>query len=125
MAPRCRRDFLAQDSVQPTTAMENGDFSGLTNTAAGILPADVARKFGLPSTGDATIYQVYSLTNGNQFVQNPAPAAGQTYLPFPGNIIPKSWLDATALKSLKYITPAGDWYTNSGGGVSNLPNPRR
>ena len=122
--PRYRRDFLAQDSQQPTDAMRSGDFSGLTNTAAGIIPVDVARQYNLPSTGDATIYQVFSLINGNQFVQNPTPAAGQTYLPFPGNIIPKSWLDATAQKALKYITPAGPWYLNSGGGVSNLPNPR-
>ncbi len=69
--PRYRRDSLAQDSVQPTEAMRNGDYSNMINTAAGIIPVNVAQRYNLPSTGDATIYQVFSLVNNNQFVAEP------------------------------------------------------
>lgn len=122
--PRYRRDFLPQDAAQPTSSMLQGDFSSLVATSSGTLPADVAKQFGLVSNGDATIDQVYSLANGNQFVQNPAPAAGQTYVPFSGNIIPKSLLDPSALKAAAYINAGGGYYRNSGGGISNLFNPR-
>ena len=122
--PRYRRDFLPQDASQPTAAMLSGDFSGLVNTSAGLVPTAVAKQFNLAQTGDATIYQVYNLTNGNQFLQNPAPAVGTTYLPFPGNVIPKTWLNTTALKAVPYMTPAGNYYLNSAGGISNLFNPR-
>ncbi|MBZ5617831.1 MAG: TonB-dependent receptor [Acidobacteriia bacterium] len=122
--PQYRRDFLAQDSLNPTPAMIAGDFSNTVVTSSGTLPADVAKQFGLASTGDATIYDQYNLVNGNQFVQATAPAAGQTYQPFPGNIIPKSMMDATYLKSVKYIVPGANYYVGANGNVFNLYNPR-
>ncbi len=122
--PQYRRDRLDQYALVPTDAMRGGDFSGLVNTASGFLPADVAKKFGQNVTGDATIYQNYSVVNGNQFTLNPAPAAGQTFLPFPGNTIPKNLLDPTALKAMGYILPASDYFLNSNGLVSNLYSPR-
>jgi hypothetical protein len=64
------------------------------------------------------------LVNGNQLVQNPTPAAGATYVPFPNNVLPKQYMSSAAVKSLPYITQAGAWYVNSGGTLSNLFNPR-
>jgi hypothetical protein len=121
--PQYRRDKLDQYGLIPTAAMQGGDFSGLTNTASGFLPTAVATQFKQASTGDATLYQNYSLS-GNQFTLLPAPAAGQTYAPFPNNTIPKSMLDATALKALPYITAPGDYYLNSNGTISNIVTPR-
>ncbi len=122
--PNYRRDFLAQDALVPTDAQRQGDWSNTVLTSSGTLPASVASQFGQASTGDATIYNQYSVVAGNQFVSLPAPAAGKTYAPFPGNIIPQSLLDPVYLKSLKYYAPAGDFYLNGAGTVSNLYNPR-
>src|ERR1035437_7921113 len=124
MEPRYRRDNLAQDACLPTDAMRAGDFSNLLliNNNCNV-PKDVAARFGLTGT-DSTIYQVYGLVNGNQLVQNATPAAGTTYLPFPGNVLPKQYMSSAALKSLPYITQAGAWYANSAGILSNLFNPR-
>jgi len=121
--PFYRRDRLPQDTLLPTPAMRQGDFSGMVNTSSGWVPADIAKQYGLATSNDPTIYQNYSVT-GNQFKLLPTPASGTTYLPFPNNTIPTSLLDSSALKALQYIAPAGDFYLNSAGGVSNLYNPR-
>ena len=121
--PRYRRDFLPQDTLLPTDANRQGDFSNMVATSGGYIPADVARQFGLVPNGDATIYNQFGVV-GNQFTKLPAPPAGTTYVPFPNNIIPKSTLDATAQKALKYIAEPTGYYINSAGTVSNLPNPR-
>ncbi|HWB85324.1 MAG TPA: carboxypeptidase regulatory-like domain-containing protein [Bryobacteraceae bacterium] len=122
--PFYRRDFLAQDTIIPTDAMRQGDWSNTVATAQGTLPADVAQQFGIPSNGDATIYDQYSLTGNNQFTQLPAPATGTTYLPFPGNIIPKTMLDSTYLKTLPYYAEPGAYYIGANGTIENLYNPR-
>jgi hypothetical protein len=122
--PNYRRDFLAQDTLLPTAAERAGDWSNTIVTSSGTLPISVANQFGLTSTGDATIYNQYSVVNGNQFVALPAPAAGSTYQPFPGNIIPQSLLDSSYVKSLKYYAAPGNFYIGSAGTVQNLYNPR-
>ncbi len=123
--PNWRRDFLAQDALVQSPAERSGDWSNTIVTASGTLPADVASQFGLKSNGnDPTIYDQYALVNGNQFTANPTPASGQTYAPFPNNIIPPSMIDTTYQKSLKYYAPAGSYYIGSSGNVMNLPNPR-
>ena len=123
--PEYRRDYLDQYALVPTAANRMGDFSGMVNTASGFLPADVAAQFGQAITGDATIYQNYSVAN-NQFTLLPAPAANTTYVPFPNNVIPLTLLDPTAVKALQYLAPpaTGGYYLNSNGTVSNLDNPR-
>ncbi len=128
--PFYRRDHLDQFGVLPTDAMRQGDFSGVVNTSSGWLPQSVVKQFTgvAPATAlttiDSVIYNQYNVTPSGQFT--PAGlAAGQTaYLPFPGNIIPKTMLDTTAIKSLKYINPASDYYLNSNGGISNIFSPR-
>jgi hypothetical protein len=128
--PQYRRDHLDQYGLLPTDGMRQGDFSGLVNTASGWLPQSVVDQFksiapaAALTASDSVIYQNYSLANGNQFVQNPVPAAGQTYIPFPNNAIPKTMLDASALKALQFIAPAGAYYLNSNGLISNAFLPR-
>ena len=124
--PDYRRDYLDQYALVPTAANRTGDFSGMVNTASGFLPANVAAQFGQAVTGDATIYQNYSVNSANQFTLLPAPTGTATYVPFPNNIIPKSLLDPSAVKALQYLAPAGagGYYLNSNGTVSNLDNPR-
>ncbi len=127
--PQYRRDHLDQYGLLPTEGMRQGDFSGLVNTPSGWLPQSVVQRFQTTAPNavtatDSAIYQNYSVVNGNQFVLNPVPAAGTTYTPFPGNIIPKSLLDTSAQKALGYIIPASDYYLNSNGLISNAVVPR-
>lgn len=124
LEPEYRRDYLDQYALVPTAANRTGDFSGMVNTPSGFLPAAVAAQFNQKITGDATIYQNYSVSN-NQFTLLPAPTGNATYVPFPNNTIPTSLLDPAALKALQYLAPsAGGYYLNSNGTVSNLDNPR-
>ncbi len=45
-------------------------------------------------------------------------------MPFPGNKIPQSLLDTSALKTLPMIATAGPYYLNSNGLISNIFAPR-
>ena len=130
LEPFYRRDHLDQFGLLPTEGMRQGDFSDVTNTASGWLPKSVVQQFTgkVPATAltpnDSVIYNQYNVINGNQFTPNPLPAGQTSYLPFPGNIIPKSLLDATAIKSLSLINPPGDYYLNANNGISNIYSPR-
>ena len=123
--PQYRRDHLDQYGLLLTDGMRNGDFSGLVNTNSGWLPQSVVDQFktiaptAVVSTGDSSIYNNFNLVGGNQFT----PATSST--PFPGNVIPKSLLDATAIKTLPYIAQAGPYYLNSNGLISNIFAPRQ
>ncbi len=133
--PFYRRDHLDQYGLLPTDGMRAGDFSGLVNTASGWLPQSVVNQFtgvapaSALTPGDSTIYQLYNNNNGQFSAITLCTATVTTncqasYLPFPGNKIPTSMLDATALKSLKYINPAGPYYLNGNNGISNIYSPR-
>lgn len=127
--PTYRRDHLDQYGLLPTPGMRNGDFSGLVNTPSGWLPQSVVNQFqGIaPATaltpGDSAIYDTYNVV-GNQFQTATLPTGQTAFAPFPGNVIPQSMLDATALKALPYIAPAGPYYLNSNGLISNIYAPR-
>ncbi len=127
--PFYRRDHLDQYGVLPTEGMRQGDFSDVVNTASGWLPKSVVQRFtgvapaSALTVNDSVIYNQYNLV-GNQFTPAAIPTGQTTFLPFPGNLIPKTMLDATASKSLKYINPASDYYLNSNGGISNIYSPR-
>src|SRR5579872_897270 len=126
--PWYRRDHLDQYGLMPTDAMWNGDFSGMVNTNSGWLPADVQKQFAAQAPTattilDSAIYNQFNLVNGNQFTQNTL-AAGQSYAPFPGNVIPKSMLEAVAQKAKPYIAPAGPYFLDNNGNISNLLAPR-
>src|SRR5262249_24899785 len=101
--PFYRRDHLDQYGLLPTDAMRKGDFSTGVNTPSGYLPQSVVDQFrgiapSAVSTTDNVIYDQYNLV-GNQFTPITL-ASGQTYAPFPGNVIPASMLDASAQKAL-------------------------
>ena len=115
--PRYRQDHVQADSLLPTDAMRNGDFSNLARVDGGWAPADIAARFGVRVTGDSTIYQQFNLV-GSQLQQIPL-GSGQTYAPFPGNRIPQSLLDSSALKALQYLPHAGSYYINGGGQLVN------
>ena len=135
--PNYRRDRLDQYGLLPTDGMRQGDFSGLVNTASGWLPQSVVDQFQAiapnavaPATGGNAIYQQYNLV-GNQLQPITLCTATVTtncqaaYLPFPGAKIPSQFLDASAQKAMKYIAPAGAYYLNSNGLISNIYSPRR
>ncbi len=126
--PQYRRDHLDQYGLLPTPGMLKGDFSGLVNTPSGWLPQSVVNQFtgvapasALGPVTDSTIYNNYSVVNGNQFL----PSTATTPQPFPGNIIPQSMLDSTALKTIPMIATAGPYYLNSNGLISNIFAPRQ
>jgi len=117
--PRRRFDHVQQSTCVPTEAMRNGDFSNLSVSAGQCwAPTAEAQKLGIASTGDTTIYQQFALV-GNQLQALPKPATGQTYLPFPGNVIPKSTMDPVALKLLQYVPHGGPYSLDSGGNLVN------
>ncbi len=127
--PFYRRDHLDQYGVLPTDAMRNGDFSGLVNTASGWLPQSVVNQFtgvapaSALTASDSVIYDQYNMV-GNQFTAATIPTGSTTYVPFPGNVIPKSMLDATALKTLPYIAEPSTYFLNSNNTISNIFSPR-
>ncbi len=127
--PFYRRDHLDQYGLLPTDGMRQGDFSDVVNTASGWIPKSVAAQYAAIAPNavaplDSTIYQNFTLVNSNQFTPITAPTGG-TNQPFPGNVIPKSMLDASALKAESLIVPAGSYYLNSNGLISNAYLPRR
>jgi hypothetical protein len=127
--PFYRRDHLDQYGLLPTPGMRSGDFSGLTNTASGWLPNSVVQQFtgvapaSALTPGVSTIYDQYNVV-GNQFTPATAPTGTGTYVPFPGNIIPASMIDTTAVKTLPYIANANTYFLNSNNAISNIFAPR-
>ena len=128
--PQYRRDHLDQYGLMPTDGMRTGDFSGLVNTPSGWLPQAVVNQYAAsaptavgPAT-DSVIYNTFNVINGNQFTAKTL-ATGQTsFSPFPGNVIPQSMLDSTALKTIPMIASAGPYFLNSNGLISNIVAPR-
>jgi hypothetical protein len=116
--PRYRSDKVQADTCEPTAAMRNGDFSGLSASTQCWAPAAEASRLGVLSAGDTTIYNQFAPVN-NQLKALPAPATGQTYVPFPGNVIPQSMLDPVAIKLLKYVPLGGAYSLDSGGNLAN------
>jgi len=130
--PRWRQDFVTTTTLLPTAAQRAGDFRNLVKTASGLLPADVAARFNLASTGNANIYQQFILSGGrlvpivlatgNQFCQFNDPRAmiinGQPQCtaavnanPNPAlNVVPSAFIDPTAPRILEFMPPPSDNY---------------
>ena len=129
--PQYRRDHLDQYGLLPTPGMLQGQFQRPgeygQRMAAAIggepVPEHRARLPWRP-TGDSNIYDIYNVVNGNQFTTGHAAHRTTAFAPFPGNVIPQSMLDSTALKTQPYIAPAGPYYLNSNGLISNIYAPR-
>ena len=120
--PRYRTDHIQVDGLMPTDPMRQGDFSNtvrVTNGDSVPVLSSVAARFPTVATTDATIYQYFNL-NGNQLAINPAPASGQTLVPFPNNVIPKNMLDPVSLKLLQYVPKANtDFFVDPSGNLAN------
>jgi hypothetical protein len=108
----------------PTQAMRNGDFSNVVVTAGGYTTQDVVNSFAakginIPITGDATIYNEF-VASGTNLVRQPVPSGTANYPVFPGQVIPQSLLDPTAIKLLKYIPlPTADPFVQPNGNLAN------
>ncbi len=111
--PQWMSDGTPINDLLPSPAFLQGDFSNAVVVNGGVTTRDIAAKYGAAITGDATIYNQFGVT-GNQLTRLAAPASGQTYVPFPNNVIPKSLLDPTALKILQYQPKASDYFMLSG-----------
>ncbi|HXS98886.1 MAG TPA: carboxypeptidase-like regulatory domain-containing protein [Candidatus Limnocylindrales bacterium] len=133
--PWYRRDHLDQYALMPTADMWKGDFSNVVLTNSGWLPTSVVQQFAsvaptaVAQLSDSAIYQQFNLV-GNQFQQITLCTTTITtncqpsYSPFPGNKIPQQYLDSAALKAQQYMAPAGQYFLDSNGNISNLYAPR-
>jgi hypothetical protein len=97
----------------PNSQFLTGNFSNAVAVNGGVTTQALAQQYGATVTGDATIYDQFAPV-GNQLSRLPAPAAGQTYAPFPNNTIPQSMLDPVALKILGYQPKASNYFLVSG-----------
>ncbi|HEX8138068.1 MAG TPA: TonB-dependent receptor [Pyrinomonadaceae bacterium] len=121
--PRWRQDFVTATGLLPTLAERNGDFSNLVRTNSGFLPADVAARFNQVPIGPAQIFQQFDLVNGRLiprastalFTTFSDPSRATPSNPQGLNIIPRAYLDPTALRLLNDLMPApGDYFDDAG-----------
>ena len=125
LEPRWRRDTLQEDTLLPTDAMRNGDFSNLTAVNGGWAPTSVVSQFQstlpagvtLANGNSSTIYQQYNLVNGNQLQALPTPGSGKTFVPFANNTIPQNMLDPVSQKLLKYMPEPQAYYIDGNGNL--------
>jgi len=116
--PRYYSDNNPADGLLPTEAMRRGDFSNVVPIPGGYAPANVAARFGISPTGDATIYNQFEQV-GNQLRRMPAPPAGQFYQPFAGNRLPAGVLDPVSQEILKYMPLPGEYFLDTEGDLRN------
>jgi hypothetical protein len=127
--PRYLTDHLTGYGTMPTDAMRQGDFSNTVKTNSDgndlvPIPASVAAQFPGIVTYDATNYNHYGVT-GNQFTRLATPSSGQTYVPFPNNVIPQNMLDPVTQKLMQYLPkPNSPWFISPSGNLSNLVGQR-
>ena len=121
--PQRITDSTSITDLMPTAAMRSGNFANVVPVSNGYTTADVAKQFNIPTVGDATIYQVFSLS-GNQLVRLPTPTGTNTFVPFPGNALPQSWMDPTSLKLLQNLPAAGAPFISSTGTLVNWAGQR-
>ncbi len=118
--PRYESDKQQQLATVPTDAMRAGDFSNLVqlNGQNAYVPTSLQSKFPaaafLPNN-NTKIYNQF-VQAGNQLLIAPL-ATGAIYPQFPGNVIPASLLDPTALKLLKYVPKSNTPYFLDGNGT--------
>ncbi|HEY3837062.1 MAG TPA: carboxypeptidase-like regulatory domain-containing protein [Bryobacteraceae bacterium] len=118
--PRYQTDKQQVAATVPTDAMRNGDFSNLVllNGQAAYVPKSIVSQFPatvFQGTANTGIYNQFTQV-GKQFVIAPL-ATGAIYPQFPGNVIPQSMLDPTALKLLQYVPKQNVPYYVDGNGI--------
>jgi outer membrane receptor protein involved in Fe transport len=136
--PRWRKDFVTTTTLLPTQAERNGDFRGLVRTSSGWLPADIAARFNISSTGVAAIYQQFTigangrlipivLQSGFQYCQfgdpratlnpqgQPQCSAATNATPNDAlNVLPSQFIDPAARNILGYMPMGGDYFLDNG-----------
>ena len=118
--PRYQSDKQQQLAAVPTDAMRAGDFSNLVaiNGQNAYAPTSLQSQFPasafLPNN-NTNIYNQF-IQSGNQLIIAPL-ATGAIYPQFPGNKIPASLLDPTAVKLLQYVPKQNTPYFLDGNGI--------
>lgn len=131
--PRWRKDFVTTTTLLPTAAERAGDFRGLVRTSSGWLPAAIATRFGIASTGPANIYQQFTLQNGRlvpivltgtnvfcQFGATPTATTGANQcLPTTAavdslNVVPQAFIDPVSRRILEFMPVGGDYFLDNG-----------
>ncbi len=137
--PRWRQDFITVTTLFRSQAERNGDFRNLTRTSGGWIPTAVANQFGVASTGQANIYQQFTLgANGTlvpivltnntfQFCQfgatnvslnaagQPQCTAAQNAAPNNAlNVVPTAFIDPTARRVLDFMPLGGEYFLDGG-----------
>jgi hypothetical protein len=111
------------DALLPTPAMRSGDFSDAVMVSNGLTTRELAKQFNIPITGSGVIYDQFAMT-GNQFTRMKL-ATGQSYVPFPNNIIPASFLDPISAKVEAYVPlPAGAPFMDASNLLANYASIR-
>ena len=121
--PRYQSDKQQQLATVPTDAMRSGDFSNLVllNMQNAYVPRSLLSQF--PATAfqpnaNTNIYNQFTQV-GNQFVIAPL-TPGSTYPQFPGNKIPPSMLDPTAVKLFNLVPKSNTpYFLDSNGVIQN------
>jgi hypothetical protein len=118
--PRYQSDKQQQLATVPTDAMRSGDFSNLVllTGQAAYVPASLKQQFpaaAFQANANTHIYNQF-VQSGNQFLIAPL-ATGSIYPQFPGDQIPLSMIDPTAMKLMQYVPKANSPYFLSGNGV--------
>lgn len=118
--PRYQRDKQQQVAAVPNDAMRGGDFSGLVplNGQSMWVPAGLQSQFPASAFLPANSTNIYNqfIQVGKQLVIAPL-AQGATYPQFPGNKIPASMIDPTAVKLLQYVPKSNSPYFLDSNGV--------
>ena len=118
--PRYQSDKQQTTATVPTDAMRQGDFSNLVllNGQAAYVPSSIVSHFPASAfqlSANTGIYNQF-IQVGNQFVIAPL-KTGQTYPQFPGNVIPASMIDPTAMKLMQFVPKSNVPYFLDSNGV--------
>jgi len=116
--PYYRQDHVTAYALLPTDAMRGGDFSNtsttLSNGSQVPVPNSVISRFPGITFTPITLFQTVNLSNG-QFTSRPV----AQITPFTNNMIPSTFLDASALKSLQFVPSGGDYFIDPNGQLEN------
>jgi outer membrane receptor protein involved in Fe transport len=109
--PKWHTDGVGVTTITAPDSWRQGNFSDLVSVNGTYVPLAAAQQLKLNYT-PVVIYNQFGMS-GNQLTMLPAPAAGQTYTPFPNNTIPQSMLDSVSQKIIQQgMPPAGSWFLN-------------
>ncbi|PYQ49274.1 MAG: hypothetical protein DMF78_18790, partial [Acidobacteria bacterium] len=104
------------NSLLPTEAMRNGDFSNVVSVRGGYTTRDIAERFGL-AWQPVVLYNQWELVG--QQLRRRTLAPGQSFPAFAGNRIPAEMLDPMSQGLLKYLPLPGEYFLDGDGSLRN------